>query len=81
MRSSAGEHLVDIEGVTGSIPVASTIPFNNLAHRSLRALAGNWPETLLCDADRQGQAALTLAPQCRFCLIAAVLTVRFREPQ
>ena len=27
MRSSAGEHLVDIEGVTGSIPVASTIPF------------------------------------------------------
>ena len=25
MRSSAGEHLVDIEGVTGSIPVASTI--------------------------------------------------------
>ena len=26
MRSSAGEHFVDIEGVTGSIPVASTIP-------------------------------------------------------
>jgi hypothetical protein len=25
-RSSAGEHLVDIEGVTGSIPVVSTIP-------------------------------------------------------
>ena len=25
-RSSAGEHLVDIEGVTGSIPVAPTIP-------------------------------------------------------
>ena len=24
-RSSAGEHLVDIEGVTGSIPVAPTI--------------------------------------------------------
>ena len=28
MRSSAGEHLVDIEGVTGSIPVASTILFS-----------------------------------------------------
>ena len=28
MRSSAGEHLVDIEGVTGSIPVASTIFFS-----------------------------------------------------
>src|SRR5690606_23524407 len=26
MRSSAGEHLVHTEGVTGSIPVASTIP-------------------------------------------------------
>jgi hypothetical protein len=27
MRSSAGEHLVHTEGVTGSIPVASTIYF------------------------------------------------------
>ena len=31
MRSSAGEHLVDIEGVTGSIPVASTIPSQDIA--------------------------------------------------
>jgi hypothetical protein len=30
-RSSAGEHFVDIEGVTGSIPVASTNLFNALA--------------------------------------------------
>ncbi len=29
MRSSAGEHLVDIEGVTGSIPVTSTIFHEN----------------------------------------------------
>ena len=28
MRSSAGEHLVHTEGVTGSIPVASTIPLS-----------------------------------------------------
>jgi hypothetical protein len=33
-RSSAGEHLVDIEGVTGSIPVAPTIVFNKLAFPS-----------------------------------------------
>src|SRR5437868_1158419 len=31
MRSSAGEHLVHTEGVTGSIPVASTILFSGLA--------------------------------------------------
>jgi len=31
MRSSAGEHLVHTEGVTGSIPVASTIFFKGLA--------------------------------------------------
>ena len=30
-RSSAGEHYVDIVGVTGSIPVAPTINFNHLA--------------------------------------------------
>src|ERR1700756_38542 len=29
-RSSAGEHYVDIVGVTGSIPVAPTMFFNNL---------------------------------------------------
>ncbi len=29
-RSSAGEHYVDIVGVTGSIPVAPTIFFRNL---------------------------------------------------
>ena len=29
--SSAGEHFVDIEGVTGSIPVSPTINFNVLA--------------------------------------------------
>ena len=29
-RSSAGEHYVDIVGVTGSIPVAPTSFFNNL---------------------------------------------------
>src|SRR5437763_13862876 len=29
-RSSAGEHYVDIVGVTGSIPVAPTISFNDL---------------------------------------------------
>ena len=28
---SAGEHFVDIEGVTGSIPVSLTINFNDLA--------------------------------------------------
>ena len=28
--SSAGEHYVDIVGVTGSIPVASTIPFQDI---------------------------------------------------
>ena len=41
MRSSAGEHLVDIEGVTGSIPVTSTIlltsRFHALAAQTLRA--------------------------------------------
>ena len=31
-RSSAGEHLVDIEGVTGSIPVASTILTPSASH-------------------------------------------------
>src|ERR1019366_1507982 len=30
-RSSAGEHLVDIEGVTGSIPVAPTIQSSRTA--------------------------------------------------
>ncbi len=49
MRSSAGEHLVDIEGVTGSIPVASTILLNNLAYRRPQALARNWPECMLRD--------------------------------
>ena len=44
MRSSAGEHLVDIEGVTGSIPVASTIFFNSLGYVCFLAAAGNWPE-------------------------------------
>ncbi len=34
MRSSAGEHLVHTEGVTGSIPVASTIIFKGLAVRA-----------------------------------------------
>ena len=29
--SSAGEHFVDIEGVTGSIPVSPTINFKDLA--------------------------------------------------
>ena len=57
MRSSAEEHLVDIEGVTGSIPVASTILLNDLAYRSLQALARNWPETLLQDDDRPVSAA------------------------
>jgi hypothetical protein len=32
-RSSAGEHLPDTEGVTGSIPVAPTSPFNEPASR------------------------------------------------
>jgi hypothetical protein len=36
MRSSAGEHLVHTEGVTGSIPVASTISFNALADHTGR---------------------------------------------
>jgi hypothetical protein len=30
-RSSAGEHYLDMVGVTGSIPVAPTISFNGLA--------------------------------------------------
>jgi hypothetical protein len=29
-RSSAGEHYLDMVGVTGSIPVAPTISFNDL---------------------------------------------------
>jgi hypothetical protein len=37
MRSSAGEHLVHTEGVTGSIPVASTILFRCLAVYPLRS--------------------------------------------
>ena len=39
MRSSAGEHLVDIEGVTGSIPVASTISLSFQISRHQRWLA------------------------------------------
>ena len=38
-RSSAGEHLVDIEGVTGSIPVASTIPFSKSARLEMGSSA------------------------------------------
>src|SRR5438445_5020793 len=34
-RSSAGEHYVDIVGVTGSIPVAPTIVFNYLDDNNL----------------------------------------------
>lgn len=30
VRSSAGEHYLDMVGVTGSIPVAPTILFNDL---------------------------------------------------
>jgi hypothetical protein len=36
-RSSAGEHLVDIEGVTGSIPVAPTIQSSRTAETVIRA--------------------------------------------
>ena len=40
-RSSAGEHYVDIVGVTGSIPVAPTIPVNRLlAELHLKASDG-----------------------------------------
>jgi hypothetical protein len=50
MRSSAGEHLVHTEGVTGSIPVASTIP--------VRGLASGFPhEPQIC---RQIRTARTL---------------------
>ena len=48
-RSSAGEHLVDIEGVTGSIPVASTI-FLHIPTGSSRSIAsprGYLPELAL----------------------------------
>lgn len=31
--SSAGEHFVDIEGVTGSIPVSPTINLGNLLYK------------------------------------------------
>ena len=43
MRSSAGEHLVHTEGVTGSIPVASTIPFNALAASPGTGRQTGWP--------------------------------------
>src|SRR5439155_9167398 len=36
-RSSAGEHYVDIVGVTGSIPVAPTISYKDLDEPSLNA--------------------------------------------
>ncbi len=39
MRSSAGEHLVHTEGVTGSIPVASTMPRLDVAVPELGAAA------------------------------------------
>src|ERR1700749_2675432 len=47
MRSSAGEHLVHTEGVTGSIPVASTILFQ----RSEPLAESGFPEPLrrVCD--------------------------------
>ena len=34
--SSAGEHFVDIEGVTGSIPVTPTISFKGFLKQSVR---------------------------------------------
>ena len=37
-RSSAGEHCIDIAGVTGSIPVVPTIYFNDLAVKSSKSL-------------------------------------------
>ena len=40
MRSSAGEHLVHTEGVTGSIPVASTIALlSSKAYGEVRFIA------------------------------------------
>ena len=40
-RSSAGEHYVDIVGVTGSIPVAPTIYFNGLGRiRAIHKCSG-----------------------------------------
>ena len=51
MRSSAGEHLVHTEGVTGSIPVASTI---FLDKPILKA-----PDGTLATAREESQALLT----------------------
>ena len=81
MRSSAGEHLVDIEGVTGSIPVASTISFNDLADFSTWPLPRNWPETRLrscCLASKSSSGvSRTVHFSSRACLIAVVRNVRF----
>jgi hypothetical protein len=43
-RSSAGEHYVDIVGVTGSIPVAPTIPFNDLGYEHCQCRPPNRAE-------------------------------------
>src|SRR6266853_582838 len=60
-RSSAGEHYVDIVGVTGSIPVAPTIPANRLsAEFHLEAQGGPGkpvPADILLS--RAGQSART----------------------
>ncbi len=45
--SSAGEHFVDIEGVTGSIPVTPTILISMLSDRGARYLHRD-TATLVC---------------------------------
>lgn len=44
VRAGAGGPFVDIEGVTGSIPVASTIPFPQQFKRLRRILERRWNE-------------------------------------
>eukprot|EP01037_Dinobryon_pediforme_P018220 gene18221-18473_t len=61
-RSSAGEHLVDIEGVTGSIPVASTIFPARFFEVDVEAIASvpgfSAPDQFIRLQDRQSRRSL-----------------------
>src|SRR6267142_4849077 len=85
-RSSAGEHYVDIVGVTGSIPVAHTIPFNRLlaefhleAQRGVRRAWAVRCASVLAGSPASGtdRAAATVSPGVAFFLLGrfAVLAV------
>jgi hypothetical protein len=60
-RSSAGEHYVDIVGVTGSIPVAPTSFFNSIERNSRKSPWPRYP---------QGIPRPELAAECAHCRIA-----------